>query len=95
MMCFGSELLRVFELWDYYRYYVLFYIYLQDDSTVAWHSSLLGIMKTSTILLTTTMCVLATATSLPSSETLATSDIWTGLNLNKCLVNAEVIPHAK
>ncbi|RYN88811.1 hypothetical protein AA0120_g6873 [Alternaria tenuissima] len=51
-------------------------------------------MKTSTILLTTTMCVLATATSLPSSETLATSDIWIGLNLNKCLVNAEVIPQA-
>jgi len=52
-------------------------------------------MKTSTILLTTTICVLATATSLPSSETLATSDIWIGLNLNKCLVNAEVIPQAK
>ncbi|RYN39823.1 hypothetical protein AA0112_g3320 [Alternaria arborescens] len=51
-------------------------------------------MKTSTILLTTTICVLATATSLPSSETLATNDIWIGLNLNKCLVNAEVIPQA-
>ncbi|KAI4629910.1 uncharacterized protein J4E87_003097 [Alternaria ethzedia] len=37
---------------------------------------------------------LAAASSFPSPETLATSDIWIGLNLNKCLVNAEVIPQA-
>ncbi|CAG5178911.1 uncharacterized protein ALTATR162_LOCUS8937 [Alternaria atra] len=50
-------------------------------------------MKTSTIL-TATMYVLATASPVPSPEALATSDIWIGLNLNKCLVNAEVIPQA-
>ncbi|KAI4670300.1 uncharacterized protein J4E79_000581 [Alternaria viburni] len=50
-------------------------------------------MKPSTFF-TSTIFTLAAASSFPSSETLATSDIWIGLNLNKCLVNAEVIPQA-
>ncbi|KAI4637874.1 hypothetical protein J4E83_000692 [Alternaria metachromatica] len=50
-------------------------------------------MKLST-LFTSTIFTLAAASSFPSPETLATSDIWIGLNLNKCLVNAEVIPQA-
>ncbi|KAI4956119.1 hypothetical protein J4E91_000329 [Alternaria rosae] len=50
-------------------------------------------MKPSTVF-TSTIFTLAAASSFPSSETLATSDIWIGLNLNKCLVNAEVIPQA-